>query len=211
MSSARFPGKVLAPFRGKTVLEWVILRVADAVGLDRVVVATSDQASDDPVAVRARELGVAVFRGPLDDCFARLKGCLRAHPAEWFYRVCADSPLLDPAVLKALRPLAGPGVDLVTNVSPRTFPRGQSGELIRAAAFLAVDEAALDARQREHATAVFYDAPAKWRIVNLESGRPEWAKTALTVDAPEDLARLEAAYPADRPLPSWAPAARSAA
>ena len=188
----------------------VVERVASAVGRERVVVATSIDVSDDAVAAHARELKVACFRGSLEDVYGRMRACLEAHPAPWFFRVSADSPLLDPAILKALLPLAVPGIDLVTNVFPRTFPAGQSAELINADAFRRVDAAALTPSQREHVTTVFYENPGRWRIVNLESGRLERG-APLTVDAPEDLARLEAAYPAGEPLPSWAPSVRSAA
>ncbi len=211
LSSTRFPGKVLAPFRGRTVLGHVVERCAAAVGLERVVVATSTDPTDDAVAAHARERGAAVFRGPLEDVFGRLRACLLAHPADWFFRVSADSPLVDPAIMKAMLPLAVPGLDLVTNVFPRSFPKGQSAELLRAAAFLAVDPAVLTASQREHVTTAFYDHPERYRILNVESGRPDWPGAPLVVDTREDLARLEAAYPAGRPLPSWAPAARSAA
>lgn len=210
-SSARFPGKVLAPFRGLTVLGHVIERCAAVAGPERVVVATSREASDDAVAAHAAERGAAVFRGPLDDVFGRLRACLLAHPAEWFFRVSADSPLVDPELLKAMLPLARPGVDVVTNVFPRSFPKGQSGELLRAATYLAVDQDSLTAGHREHVTTAFYDHPERYRIVNLESGRPEWPGEPLVVDTREDLARLEAKFPAGRPLPSWLPAARSAA
>jgi len=179
--------------------------------LERVVVATSTDPSDDAVAAYARGRGTTVFRGPLDDVFGRLRDCLTAHPADWFFRVSADSPLVDPAIMKAMLPLAVPGVDVVTNVFPRSFPKGQSGELVSAAAFMAVDRAALTPGQREHVTTAFYDRPERYRIVNLESGRPDWPGEPLVVDTREDLARLEAAYPAGRPLPSWAPSARSAA
>lgn len=211
ISSTRFPGKVLAPFRGRTVLGHVVDRCAAVVGLDRVVVATSTDPSDDAVAAHVRERGAAVFRGPLDDVFGRLRACLLAHPADWFFRISADSPLVDPDILKAMLPLAVPGRDMVTNVFPRSFPKGQSAELLRAAAFLSVDPAVLTASQREHVTTAFYDHPERYRIVNVESGRRDWPGAPLVVDTPEDLARLEAAFPAGRPLPSWAPVGRSAA
>lgn len=208
MSSRRFPGKVLVPFRGRPVLDWVAAAAAEGAP-DGVVLATSEHSSDDELARRGRDLGLSVYRGTLEDVFSRFQGCLHAHPCDWFFRVCADSPLLDGGLLSLAASLAAPGVDVVTNLRPRSFPRGQSVELLRSGAFASVDAARLDAEQREHATQVFYRG-GPWRMRNIDSGRPDWAALSLAIDTPEDRARLEAAYPAGAPLPRWTPA-RSAA
>lgn len=205
MSSKRFPGKVLSRFRGSTVLGHVVERAAGAVPRQDVVVATSLEGSDDPVAAEASRAGAAVFRGPLEDVFSRLQACLAAHPCDWFFRVSADSPLIDPAILRAMLPLAKPGVDLVTNVHPRTFPKGQSAELLNAASFARLADAPLTAEQREHVTPYLYENAGRFNIVNLASGRPDWPGEPLTVDTPEDSERLQRRFPAGGPLPSWAP------
>lgn len=209
MSSKRYPGKVLTSFRGRPLIDWLTAAAASAVPREKVVLATSTDPSDDPLAAHAQASGLTVFRGPLEDVFSRFRLCLKAHPCDWFFRICADSPLLDGGLLAWAASAASRDVDLITNVSPRSFPRGQSVELVCAAAFASVDESALTAEQREHVTKVFYET-GRWKVKNLDSGHPEWAKLSLTVDAPEDLRRLEAEYPASAPLPRWTPA-RSAA
>jgi spore coat polysaccharide biosynthesis protein SpsF len=50
MSSRRLPGKVLQPLAGRPALERVVERLGRASGLDEVVVLTSTDPSDDPVA-----------------------------------------------------------------------------------------------------------------------------------------------------------------
>src|SRR5712675_887192 len=90
MSSARFPGKVLAPLDGEPIIAQVIKRVSQAVGRDRITVATSDDRSDDPLACYVDQLGISVYRGSLNDVFSRFRSCLEAYPCTWFFRVCAD-------------------------------------------------------------------------------------------------------------------------
>src|SRR5258706_15848995 len=102
MSSRRFPGKVLAPFRGRPILRHVVESVMGALPDARPLVLTSDQASDDPIASYCERLRVECFRGPLEDVFGRFRAALLQHPCDWVLRICADSPLLDPKVLKAV-------------------------------------------------------------------------------------------------------------
>jgi len=206
MSSSRFPGKVLAPLAGRPVLWWVIERVSKAVERSRIVLATSSSGSDDPLAAYAGSLGIAVFRGELDDVVARFQACLRAHPADWFVRICADSPLVDPGLIRALAAKLNPALDLVTNVQVRTFPRGQSVEFVRSGTFAALDSKALSAEEREHATLVFYRNPEKFRIENVVGQDPAWSNLSYTVDSIENLRAVETILKAGA-LPAFAPRA----
>lgn len=197
MSSRRFPGKVLAPFRGVPIIRHVVSAVQRGLPDVPVVVATSTEPSDDPLAAYLRTLDVEVFRGPLDRVFDRFRLCLAAHPCDWLLRVCADSPLLDPRVLRAVVAGAGAMPDLVTTTFPRTFPSGHNVELLRADTFTAIDLRELDSQDQEHLTRFYYQHPERFRIVNVDSGDARLADLDLTVDTLDDLARLESW--ADRP------------
>ncbi len=76
MSSSRLPGKVLLPLAGAPMIVRQIERVRRARRIDRLVVATSDDPSDDELARTLAAAGVAVHRGPLDDVLARFIGAL---------------------------------------------------------------------------------------------------------------------------------------
>jgi spore coat polysaccharide biosynthesis protein SpsF len=192
MSSRRFPGKVLAPFRGQPIIRHVIERVAEALpDLPRIVVTSTDP-SDDPLAAYVSALGADVFRGPLDDVLGRFRMAAQVHPARWLLRICADSPLLDARVLRAVIDAPREGMDLVTTTAPRTWPKGHNAELINAASLAALRDEDLDADDREHVTRVFHRNREKYRVANVESGDPSLALQELAVDTIEDLHRLEA-------------------
>lgn len=198
MSSRRFPGKVLAPFRGRPIIRHVIERVAEALpDLPRVVVTSTDP-SDDPLAEYVTSIGktptmsgAAVFRGPLDDVLSRFRLAATEHPARWLLRICADSPLLDARVLHAVVNAPREGMDLVTTTAPRTWPKGHNAELINAASLAGLRDEDLDADDREHVTRVFHRNREKFRVANVESGDPSLAQQELAVDTIEDLHRLE--------------------
>lgn len=191
MSSRRFPGKVLAPFRGEPIVRHVVRTVSAAVDAAAIVVATSTEPSDDPLVAYLRDTGVPVFRGPLDDVLSRFVQCAATHPARWFLRVSADSPTLDPNVIAKVVAARSPDVDLVTTIFPRTFPKGMNAELLSEQTLATLDAEAQTSHDREHVTALCYAKPERFRIFNVVSADPALAHTSVAVDTVEDLLALE--------------------
>lgn len=197
MSSARFPGKVLAPFRGSPIISHVIARVSEVVPADQVVVLTSVDRSDDPLACYVRDQGFALFRGSLENVFERFQHCAIAFPCDWILRISGDSPLLNVEVLRKILQQADPSEhDLVTNIFPRTFPKGESAELIRTRVLLSVHPRHLTATEKEHVTPHFYNHPHRFRILNVDSGNARSSTVNHAVDTVDDLRRLSHLAPA---------------
>ena len=71
--SRRFPGKVLADFRGKKVLEHVLQAAGDSCGKDRLILATSNETQDDAVAKFASDTNRKVYRGSLGNVWSRFQ------------------------------------------------------------------------------------------------------------------------------------------
>lgn len=193
MSSSRFPGKSLAPIRGIPIIESQIERVAQAMPREDIVILTSQERSDNPLAMYVESLGVHVYRGNLLDVFNRFHNATSAYPCDWFIRMSGDSPYFDPRVieLEIAQVHAHPEVDLITNVQPRTFSPGCSAETVKTATFLNINMADLTEYEREHVIPYFYNHPDHFRIINVESSDPKSVKPVLTVDTVEDLKRLE--------------------
>lgn len=192
MSSNRFPGKVLAPFHGRPLIAQVVHRVSEALPLEQITVLTSLEESDDPLALYVAGLGCGVFRGPLADVFSRFQLCLREYPCDWFIRISADSPLMDSRILsRALEYRQRTDLDLVTNVFPRTYPKGHSCEMVRSSIFAALDAGQLTPEEKEHVTKVFYAHSEQYNILNFESGQDVVSDEGLAIDTLEDYYRLQ--------------------
>jgi spore coat polysaccharide biosynthesis protein SpsF len=190
MSSRRFPGKVLAPFRGEPIVLHVVRAATGAVGEGNVIVATSHERSDDPLAAYLVSIGVPCFRGPRDDVLERFRLCALANPCEWVLRLSADSPLLDPSELSAVVATAAAGIDVASTTLSDLDTHGRNAELIRTSVLLALDASELSVHDREHVTPFFYANPERFRLTSVDL--PARAGGPLTVDTVEDLARLEA-------------------
>lgn len=192
MSSERFPGKMLAPFRGRPLIASLLDRLGPDL-LPRTVLLTSDHATDDPLAdFVERRCAVPVFRGELQNVAARFQACLAAYPCEWFVRLSGDSPLMSGPLVTAMLGFTGPGHDVVSNVVKRTFPPGQSVECIRSDVFAALKADALTAAQQEHVTKIFYDGQGNWRLRSIVCREPGLSGTRMVVDSLDDLRALEA-------------------
>ena len=189
MSSSRLPGKVLADLAGAPMLGRQVERLRRSKTLDALVLATSDDASDDPLAAYAAEIGLAVVRGPLDDVLARFAAVLAAWPqATTLARLTADCPLTDWRVLDAVIDRLGEtGADYVSNVAPeRTFPHGLDVEAMQADALRQAATEASEPYDREHVTPFIYRHPERFRIEGLMRA-PSLAQLRWTVDYPADL------------------------
>ncbi|MFH1453627.1 MAG: NTP transferase domain-containing protein [Armatimonadota bacterium] len=197
MSSSRFPGKVLAPFKGEPVILHVLRQISKVMPMDEIIVMTSTEVSDDPLCFYLEEQGINVFRGDLNNVFLRFKMCLEKYPCDNILRICADSPLLDADVLKKVIDYAykgDKGFDIVTTTFPRTFPKGYNAELIKSSVLKSIDESKLTPYELEHVTLFFYNNPDKFNIYNVESDNPELSKLNYAVDTVEDLKRLESIF-----------------
>jgi len=195
MSSSRLPGKVLKPVAGAPMILRQIERVRRAERINRLVVATSDQPSDAPLASRLEEAGVDVFRGSLDDVLGRFLGALDAYPADHVVRLTADCPLADPGLIDAAiaRHLAS-GADYTANrVASAGYPKGQDVEVITALALRRAGAEAATPEAHEHVTWGVWNHPERYRLERLappiDEGDIRW-----TVDRPDDLAFVRAVY-----------------
>jgi spore coat polysaccharide biosynthesis protein SpsF len=189
MSSSRLPGKVLADVLGAPMIGRQVERLRRSQRLDQLVLATSLDASDDPVAAYGATIGLTVARGPLTDVLARFALAADAFPqTKTLVRLTADCPLTDWRVLDAaIDRLAETGADYVNNTMPeRTYPHGLDVEAMTIAAFRTAAAEATDAYDREHVTPFIYRQPDRFRLATL-TRQPSLAHLRWTVDYPEDL------------------------
>jgi spore coat polysaccharide biosynthesis protein SpsF (cytidylyltransferase family) len=99
MGSTRLPGKVLMPLSGVPVLEHVIRRVRACTTVNDVVVATSNDATDDVLVDWCSQREVRVFRGSLNDVLDRYYRCAEEYSADAVVRITADCPAVDPMLI----------------------------------------------------------------------------------------------------------------
>ncbi|MGY6587773.1 MAG: cytidylyltransferase domain-containing protein [Wenzhouxiangella sp.] len=200
MSSSRLPGKMLRPLGPTTLFDRIVERAR--LLEQELILATSDQTSDDALVQRAGEVDLPVFRGSLRDVLERAVGAARHAGFDAFCRLCGDRPFmpLDDMArgIEIMRDsfTRGNPLDLVTTQLPTPVPKGLCTEIVRTAALAGLGEDSTTAAEREHVTAGFYSAPDKYRIHALETAHREYSALNFSVDEARDLELISQAIEA---------------
>lgn len=194
--SSRLPGKVLLEVAGEPMLAHQIRRLQRIEELDDVVVATTVDSADDPVAAVADAEGARWFRGSEHDVLDRYYKAAEAASAEVVLRVTADCPLLDPEVAGlVLSALAADDVLAYTsNVVERTYPVGLDAEAFTAETLACIFRLGRSPEAREHVTwFLLRERPDLFRIGSVTDDVDN-SDLRWTVDHPRDLELVRRLY-----------------
>lgn len=191
MSSSRLPDKVLLDIAGQPMLVRVVERVKRANTIDRVVIATTSDPSDDPIEELCEDRGYACFRGSQFNVLDRYYRAARLYRAEIIVRITADCPMIDPAEIDhVVLALMESRADFAANRLPppwkRTYPIGLDTEVCTYEALEQAWKEAERSEELEHVMPYLYVEEGRFRTVvidyKLDYGHYRW-----TVDTQEDL------------------------
>ena len=132
-SSSRLYGKVLKKILDQTLIGWMIERISKSNINLPVAILTSTNESDDLIQTYCESEGIKFFRGDLNNVASRFVQAGDFFNEDKFIRLCGDSPLIDPEIINHAIEISNeyPQFDLVTNIQKRTFPKGQSVEIVK--------------------------------------------------------------------------------
>lgn len=192
MSSTRLPGKVLMPLAGRPVLDHVVGRLRHCRRLNAIVVATSTDATDDPIEAWCREAGVACWRGSLHDVLDRYHQAAQAHQADAIVRITADCPALDPAIVdEVVEAFVAGGHDFCSLAGE--FPDGLDCSVFAASAIARAHREARLPSEREHVGPYIENHPEWFKLGALRKFTG-LAHHRWTLDEPRDYEFLQAVF-----------------
>ena len=191
-NSRRFKNKVLSNFIKKPIIQHVVDNVKKTKKITKVIVATSKNKSDDKLAQFLKEKKINFYRGSHLNVAKRLLDVAKKNNVNFFTRISADSPLINPRIIDSvisLYLLKKKNKDLITNVFPRTFPKGQSIEIIRTS-ILKDNLRFFNSEDKEHVTRYFYKNYKNFSIINFKNKNKK-KLINMAVDTRRDLILLE--------------------
>jgi glutamate-1-semialdehyde aminotransferase/spore coat polysaccharide biosynthesis protein SpsF (cytidylyltransferase family) len=190
MSSTRLPGKTLKKVNGKPLIEILFHRLSRSKKIDKVILATSENAENDRLAETIEQLSFDVFRGSEDDVLDRYYQAAKVYKPQVVVRITGDCPIIDPEVVdKVIEIYQKTNVDYASNTEPPTYPDGLDVEVFSFYSLKKANEKAKTSHEREHVTP-FIRANNKLKNINL-SNDTDLSKERWTVDDPEDLLVIE--------------------
>ena len=195
-SSTRLPGKVLMPLVGEPMILRQLERISRAQTLDLVVAATSDDPSDDALALAVVDAGYDLVRGSLDDVLGRFIRVIDEYQPDVVVRMTADCPLISPTVIDhVVAAFDASDADYASNTMVPTYPDGLDVEVVTAAALRRVATESSDIHEHEHVTLGVYRRPERFRIVNVtDPTGANHSDLRWTVDSADDFAFVEQVY-----------------
>ena len=194
VSSSRLPGKILKMVSGKPMLLHQIERIQYSEMIDKLVVATSIDESDDQLVSLIMDWGVEFFRGSLDDVLGRYYQAASIKKYEHIVRLTGDCPLIDHRIIdNVIRFHIKGGFDYTSNAVLPTFPDGLDVEVFRYTALKKAWKNAVLPSDREHVNPWISNRPSEFLIGSFVSNQDN-SGLRWTVDEHEDLIFIKNVY-----------------
>ena len=128
MSSSRLPGKSLLKIGGHPLIHYVIKR-CESIKLP-VIVAISEDSSDDSLADFLKSYEIETYRGDLNNVLARYISAAEFYGIENIIRITGDNPLIDLKALQDALPLFEK-YSYVDAIYENGFTKGTGFELVK--------------------------------------------------------------------------------
>lgn len=197
LASERLPGKALAEIAGRSAVTHLLDRACASTYVEPsdVVVCTTEDASDDPLAEAVADYGCEVYRGARDDLIERLWAASHAYRFDAVIQIDGDDLLCDPGHMDlTMKMLLEEDWDVVLCEG---LPLGVAAKSLRTRAIDRVHDHYLT---RENDTGFSYlftkSGLCSVRVVHPLSERSVLDEARLTLDYEEDLHVFRAIFEA---------------
>lgn len=196
--SSRLPGKVLRHICGKPMLALQVERIAQSMLIDEIIICTTVEEQDDPIAELAQQLGVSCHRGSEDDVLGRITGALRNFAVDVNVEFMGDSPLVDPMLVDSVIGFYlknADRYDYVSNALKTTYPPGAEVYVYPSRSLLDAERHVEDESLREHVGIHIYQNPDRYRLHCIEASPwYHYPELYLEVDTAADFEVMTAIF-----------------
>lgn len=194
MSSSRLPGKVLLPILGMPVILHQIARIRQAKAIDKLIVLTSDDPTDDILVKTLEEHNIDFFRGPLHNVLNRFYLASQHYQAKNIVRLTADCPLTDPIIIDEVIKLhLLEQNDYTSSISPRLLPDGLDVEVFTSALLEEANKYASSPYEKEHVTPYMLNH-SSLRKNGINKNGEDYSKLRWTLDTWDDYQKIQQIY-----------------
>lgn len=185
MGSTRLPHKVMKHINGVPMIELLLSRLSHAKEIDQIVLATSVDPMNIPLAEYVRSLGYVCELGSENDVLDRYVRAAEAQDADVVVRITGDCPLVDPQLVDdCVRRFKAASLDYFSNIDPPSYPDGLDIEVVTLAALQRAQRESDKAFDHEHVTPYVRDS-GLFHTASMQN-EEDLSGQRWTVDDPED-------------------------
>lgn len=172
----------------------IVDRVKIAAPRNEIIIATSENISDDPIAQHCRRSHYKIFRGNLENVAHRFLHCGIENNFDYLVRINGDNLFVDHKALGSMIAIAQTNqYDFITNVPGRTYPFGMSIEIVKTSFYKGLlEERFVRSHDQEHVTSWLYDNEhigIRYTYTNQDC--KEFTGHNLAIDTQEDFDQAE--------------------
>ena len=151
--STRFPKKILNKINGETLLEIHINRIKKSNLIDEIIIATTENDSDNIITEIATSLNVKFFKGSEHDVLDRFYKSIISLKPDFIVRLTSDCSLIDGNLIdEIIEEALKKSLDYYSNILFPTYPDGQDIEVIKFESLKIAWKNAKLKSEREHVT-----------------------------------------------------------
>lgn len=194
-NSTRLPGKILKKIRGKSILGNIYERLQTSKVVHEIIVATSQESSDDIISDYCNDQSIPCFRGDLNNVSKRFLDCALSNDLDYAIRINGDNIFIDVDTLDQLvLDATSNNLHFCSNVPGRTFPYGMSIEVVNTDFYSKCYKEFTNPDHFEHVTKYLYDHCDKTDDFHFHKNTiyPELQGVQMAVDTLEDFEKARA-------------------
>lgn len=156
-NSSRLPGKILREINGMPLVKILTDRL-ETLGRENLILATSTESTDDPIADWCKLNGIKFYRGSLNNVAERFLEAAKWGGFDYAVRINGDNLFADATLIKSMADEAvNKNLDFLSNVPERTFPTGMSIEVVKTSFYENAFKKFKEDKYFEHVTLFFYE------------------------------------------------------
>ncbi len=199
MTSSRLSGKSMKPILGKPMLQLLIERVKNCKKIDVIMVATTQNATDDIIEELSKKMSVNCFRGSENDVLDRVLKAAKSVKGDIIVELWGDSPLIDPFLIdEIVKYYLENDYDCVGTILPnfkKTFPVGLSVLIFPTKILDEVDKITQKPEDRENVSNYIYEHPEKYKIASMQCpDELNFPNLRFTVDEESDFELVKTVF-----------------
>ena len=205
MSSSRLPGKVLLPVIDKPLLLLMVERLKNTNLISDIIIATTENESDDVIVDLAQKEEIPFYRGSEKDVLGRVLKTAQSFGTNLIVEITGDNPLADPQLVDDLVKcflkkendfdIISTDMGYYNKNESITFPIGLGGKVFKTELLKEISLKTNHATDREHVVNYILKNTEIYKCHNfIAKGLYKRPEIRLTMDYEEDYKLIKKIY-----------------